>query len=265
VPQKERFHSRELFSQKRYGEALREWRKQEELPHSLYDRRMLAEAAVGTGDPDARALISALGADRLGEQGLLAGRIDEAGVACQDLLKGLAVYREDPWQDPGVLVEGLDRAVALSRNDAACGRRVFEELRAPFAVGMQDTARRITLLRLAAAVDFPGMCTRALAEQRPPLPWVERDLRFRRDCLRATRAPEQAAAERDVSIFREREPIPLAQGLEPESHQADFASAPLPASTQSQNLSHAIEDPPPPPGVVDEGERDGGTGPHTPW
>ena len=200
-----------------FAEALTEWRAQPEAPGDSIALGVVAAGWAEAGDATAERFIARLRptheaeADaHLARLRLRQGRVGDAAA----LLDGaLARAARDPWLLPGVLDQTLELALELGQRDHAAGERLYRRLATPFAVALASDRRQRARVTLAHAIDWPRLCTDALAELEPDVPWSRELLAWRVGCYEATGDARLAAARRDLERFVAREPLPFASGL----------------------------------------------------
>ena len=70
-------------------------------------------------------------------------------------------------------------------------------------------------MKIARAVDWPGLCEQVLAPLEVASAWNEEALGTRVDCYRLTRSPRLARAESELAQFRANQPSRVLDGLVP--------------------------------------------------
>lgn len=198
------------------------WHRQDREPEAPIDVLMIAECLADAADPRAPAYAARLqGMDRkLEAEAVLArwrARSGDLQQSARHLVAAFEAYRRDPWPHQPTMERLLQLAAEVARAAPDVGRDVFRALSEPFVLEMMSEVRRATLLDVAHHVDFPGLCRAALDAWGTWIPWEERFLRQRVRCYEQLEHPLAAAARRDLLRFLDREPLPLASGLEPES------------------------------------------------
>ena len=128
------------------------------------------------------------------------GRVVEAADALE---AALVRYRTDPWP----LVELMQRSLFVAREigeaDLQQGERVFRALSQPFAVGLLQDQRQLTLVTLANLIDIKRLCEGALAQVEPNGPWRLDFLEDRVRCYEATQSPRLPEARAEVEKFKQ--------------------------------------------------------------
>lgn len=216
------------------GPWLAMWEATKIAPRSLLDLEIQAEGFAELGDDRALSPIAALRPFQPVEaSAFLArfharkGKLPEAVDAAVAAIEG---YRTDPWSEPRIMARFLDLAVELGAADKAQGKRLFEALGAPFAVRLAEEDRLKARVRLAARVDFRGLCPAAYGDFEPHVPFRHGFLKKRLECWAMHGDPRKAAAERDLAMFLDDETITFRAGLEEEFQRADDAAGGPPAA-----------------------------------
>jgi len=193
------------------------WSAQPRPPAGSFELGMLADALTDAGDDAALPLLEQLRAFEPTEaDALLArlhlrrGRRAEAAAALEAAFRG---YRADPWPRLAVMRAALTETTGELAQDPALGRRLFDALREPFAVRLLEDERRSERLKLAARVDFPGLCAEALAAFEPNFPWSREPLALRYECYAAGGGARAARAKAELLAFMSGEPSSLSAGL----------------------------------------------------
>lgn len=200
-----------------FADALAEWRAQPRQPSGSIELALVAESLADAGDEEALRYLAALRPMHDTEaDGFLArlrlrqGRVAEAA----DALDGyFARLEHDPWPIVGLVDRTIPLAVDIAARDRAAGERLFRRLATPFAVAVGNDRRERTRLALAWTIDWPRLCTEALAPLEPAVPWNEELLSRRVRCYQATGDARLAAARRDLARFRAHEPLRIDSGL----------------------------------------------------
>lgn len=197
--------------------VLAAWREQPRPPAGSFELGMLADALTDEGDEAALPLLEKLRAFEPTEaDALLArlrlrqGRPAEAAVALEAALRA---YREDPWPRFEVMRRTLVEATLELARDPVLARRLYDVLAEPFAVRMLEDERRETRVKLAAVIDFSGLCSDALAAYEPHVPWRKPLLLLRYQCYAPGGGPRAKRAEDDLVAFVRAEPPQLGAGL----------------------------------------------------
>ncbi|APR81404.1 Spermidine synthase [Minicystis rosea] len=189
-------------------------------PSGSFELEIVAESLAETGSDEAVPLL-----DRLREHepteadALLArlrfrqGRTADAAAALEAALRG---YRTDPWAKLDVMRRVVTEVSLDLGRDPALGRRAYAALEQPFAASMLEDERREARVKLAARLDFRGLCVDALAALEPHMPFRREILSLRRECYAAVHSPLLARAERDLADLVARESPVFNAGLIPE-------------------------------------------------
>ena len=105
------------------------------------------------------------------------------------------------------------RAVALAGAAATrspqIAARMYEALKAPFALRALQDERLGILATLTRRVAFEATCPGAVGALEPQAPWTLTFLTLRRDCYQATGDARLAEAARDVRQFIAHQPVAL--------------------------------------------------------
>jgi spermidine synthase len=208
----------ESWQEGAFADALASWRGQAREPEDSIALGAVAESLAAAGDAAAERYLAQLRPLHAVEADIYSarlrlrqGRPAEAGAALERAFAGAAT---DPWPLQTVLRRGLDLAVAGAARDRAAGERLWRRLAQPFAVHLQNDHRLRTRVALAWTLDWPRLCTEALAPMEPDVPFEAELLRRRVRCYQKSGdARLAAAAERDLARFVAHEPPALADGL----------------------------------------------------
>ena len=208
-----RIHARRAYSRGDYRSAVGHWFAQSEEPSSRADLILLAHSLARLGDPRALAYVEPLRRLRPLEA--------DAALALWHTVRreaepALALYldvfetcRTDPWIHPPLLTEVMESALNFGRSFPEAGRRIFEALSRPFAVGLLDETRLRARLDLAVGENFGTLCVDALAPLEPN-PFWEREVLVRRArCYLNHGHPLQEKALDDAATYLATEPPPL--------------------------------------------------------
>ena len=198
-----------------FAEAVAEWRAQERQPDDSIALAMLAESLADGGDPKAELYLAQLRPAHAVEADLFTARLQmrqgRSAEAVATLERAFLAAATDPWPLPVVLGRGLDLAVDIGARDRVAGERLWRALAQPFAVHLQNDHRLRTRLALAQSVDWPRLCTEALAPLEPAVPFEAELLVKRVRCYEATSNRRLAAARDDLLHFSEHEPMHFAK------------------------------------------------------
>jgi spermidine synthase len=200
-----------------FADALVEWRAQERQPDDSIARAMLAESLADAGDAAADKYIAELRPVHAVEADLYAARLQlrqgHVADASATLERAFVAAATDPWPLQVVLGRGLDLAAEIAAKDRGAGERLWHVLQAPFAVHLQNDHRLRTRVALASAIDWPRLCTEALAPMEPDVPFEAELLQKRVRCYEATHDRRLPVARHDLGHFSGREPMRFANGL----------------------------------------------------
>ena len=178
------------------------------------ERLARAELLAHAGDPEAEARIAELAQRRPTEAAALravwlqrSGRLDEAGAAYEDALRR---YRRDPWPVLETMARAIAAAGELGSASPQHARRMMKLLDQPFAVRVNEGARRQARSRIARALG-PGdrACLNEFAELEPHVPWGRGALEFRLACYAAHHSPLLPRARDDLDQFLAGEVTPF--------------------------------------------------------
>ena len=190
------------------------WQGQSEPPRDPTELAMAADLEAQAGSDAALPLIDRLRAYQPGEADtilaalrLRQSRIGEAAAALQSALAHLHL---DPWQMMRYKQMAMSLAASISGTDPATAPKLYDALGEPLSVRSIDNQRNTTRLELATRFDFKGRCREPIEKLEPDVPWTARFLTLRRDCYQLNNDPRAAAANRDLSTFLAREPLPIA-------------------------------------------------------
>jgi hypothetical protein len=126
-------------------------------------------------------------------------------------------WRVDPWVDENLLQRTLELVafVSASARDAALSERLYQALREPLAVHMQEFQRMKTLLVLAEQTGPKATAhlTEVLDQIGVHPMWTRQDLITRVKTYRATNHAQLAQAEADLMDFLDSDPAGFRKGL----------------------------------------------------
>ena len=200
-----------------YAEAVAAWRLQKGEPGDSITLGALAESLADGGNADAEKYIDQLRPTHDIEADIYEARLQfrtgKIAEATDMLERAFIAAQSDPWPLQKVLERGLDLAVDVANRDRAAGDRLWRALAQPFSVHVQNDHRLQARAQIAWAVDWPHLCTEALAPMEPDVPF-DNDLLLRRvRCYEATGDKKLAAARRDLGHFVGHEPMRFSTGL----------------------------------------------------
>jgi hypothetical protein len=194
--------------------ALRQWRAQPEEPKTLSQIAMLAECLAAEGDDAALPYIEKLGGIfPLEAKAILAEllwREHRPQEAVETLEKFLYALREDPWPAREIIKRSLARTETIANSDRSkmATGLLYEALRAPFCVYINEPDRLGTLLALGIYLDgdHPGDYTLPAVEAfEPHVLWQHKFLEMRKACYAAVHNPRAEQARRDFDEFMKHE------------------------------------------------------------
>jgi spermidine synthase len=202
-----------------FADAVAEWRAQAREPDDSMALAALAESWADAGDARAEPYIARLRPAHAVEADLFearlqlrSGRVADAGLALERAFAGAAI---DPWPQQMLIRRGLELAADVAARDRVAGERLWHALAQPFAVHLQNDERLRRRAQIAWAVDWPRLCTEALAPLEPDFPFDAELLSRRVRCYEATHDRRLAVARRDYARFAAHEPLQFANGLPP--------------------------------------------------
>ncbi|HEX8950227.1 MAG TPA: hypothetical protein VF945_00205, partial [Polyangia bacterium] len=200
-----------------FADAVAEWRAQEREPDDSIALAVLAESLADAGDATAEKYIARLRPGHAVEAELYEARLQfrsgHVADAAAALERAFAAAERDPWPLQMVLRRGLDLAGEVAARDRAAGERLWRALGRPFAVHLQNDHRLRVRAQIAWAVDWPRLCTEALAPMEPDVPFDTELLVRRVRCYEASGDRRLAAARHDLSHFAGHEPMNFSTGL----------------------------------------------------
>jgi spermidine synthase len=190
--------------------ALREWRAQAEEPKTLFQLVMVAECLATEGDNSALPYIEklehVLPNDAKAVRAELLWRERRPQEATESLEKFFHELHEDPWPDRDLVKRSMTRAEAIAKSDRSkiAARLLYDALREPLAVFINETDRLATKLAIAAYLDGdrPGRYMLSSLEAFEPfVPWRRKFLLERKECYTALHSPLAGQASRDFEEF----------------------------------------------------------------
>jgi len=204
--------------------AVDAWKRQPRPPEDLTECLFMGGAYCDTGNEEATTLIEKLrayqpvGADALtAHQRWRQRRPVEAVEALESAFKG---YHRDPWPNNDLMGRMLTLAVDVTRADISghAGKRLYEAIREPFVLHLQEDSRRRAMVRIAPHVD-ERLGSRLTAESinqfEPHVPWELEFLVLRVNAYSKANHPLTMAAARDVDEYRSAESLPFEFDLAP--------------------------------------------------
>ena len=213
-----RIEARRAFRVDDLGSACLHWSLQPQAPSQPVDVLLLAECRATAGDDTALGPIEALAGIRPSDARFARAAWDAAhrdwAATGTRLAEGFRGLREDPWVFPATLRRAIDRAVRVAAEDPAAGRRLYDLLRQPLPLYLEEERRGQATLDLAIALDFEGLCEEALQPYEPWAPWDRTLLAARVDCYRANRSPLLRRALADRERLRRSAPPDLDAGVQ---------------------------------------------------
>jgi spermidine synthase len=200
-----------------FAEALASWRMQKGEPDDSITLGAVAESLADAGSAEAETYIARLRPVHAVEADLYEARLqfrnNKVADAGATLERAFLAAQSDPWPLQVVVQRGLDLAADVAERDHAAGERLWQVLGTPFAVHLQNDHRIKTRALIAFAVDWPRLCTEALAPMEPDVPF-DTDLLLRRvKCYEGTHDKKLAAARQDLSRWIGHEPMKFSTGL----------------------------------------------------
>ena len=213
-----RVEARRAFQAEDLTLACLHWGLQPQAPALPIDVLLVAECQGRTGAEEARRWIDALAPTRPSDSRFALAAWEAAHADWQAtserLAEGFRGLERDPWVFPATLRRALDRAVLVAAEDPAAGRRLYDLLREPLPLYLEEERRRRAALDLAIALDFEGLCAEALRPYEPWAPWDRTLLAARVDCYRANRSPLLRRALADRERLRRSAPPDLDAGVQ---------------------------------------------------
>jgi spermidine synthase len=196
------------------ADAAAEWRRSRWAPLNSGETLALAESLADSGSAEALPWIGALTASQPVEAeatlALLRLRQNRVAEAATLLADAFRRSRTDPWPSLKLLDRSIERARGMAFTDPQTASLLYESLRLPFAVGMEDDQRRTSALAIASAISSCGAETlRAAHALEPNPPWRGPVLKLRAECYSRTNDPLAESARDDWAQFVAAEPAPL--------------------------------------------------------
>ena len=114
-----------------------------------------------------------------------------------------------------LMTHTLDKAADMARDYPRFAKDLFILLCKPFSVNSLNEYRLLTLLKLAAVIDFKHRET-ILAKMAPHVLWAEPILHYRLECYKNTDNPLAKQAERDLQTFMGNAPKAISTTLSPQ-------------------------------------------------
>ncbi len=202
-----------------FAEAVAEWRAQSREPDDSMALAALADSYADAGDARAEPYIARLRPTHAVEADLFAARLQlrqgHVADAGATLERAFAAAAHDPWPQQILIRRGLELAADVAARDRVAGERLWHALAQPFAVHLQNDERLRRRAQIAYSVDWPRLCTEALAPFEPDFPFDAELLSRRVRCYEATHDRRLAVAEHEYAHFAGHEPMQFANGLAP--------------------------------------------------
>jgi len=201
------------------AEAAAAWRAQTREPDDSIALAAVAESLADDGDVAAEKYIARLRPAHAVEadfyEARLSWRRGDAAAATATLVRGFAAAERDPWPLQMVLRRALELAREMASHDRAAAAALWRALERPFAVHLQNDYRLRTRAQIAWVLDWPRLCTEALAPMEPAVPFDSELLLRRVRCYEATHDRRLPAARRDLAELIAHAPMDFAAGLPP--------------------------------------------------
>jgi hypothetical protein len=205
------------FASYAYGDlpgAARQWQEQTGQPKTLNQLGLVAECLAVEGDdaalPYIDKLAEALPSDAEAIRAELLWRQKRGSEAAESFLKFFQALHEDPWPWSDLIGRSMARANRLATSDRSgvATRFLYNALRTPLCVYVNETERLATVFDLAVFLDrnSPGENTlSAIEPMEPNVPWNRTFLEVRKVCYNAMHSPRAARATRDLNEFAKNE------------------------------------------------------------
>ena len=205
------------------AQALAYWRQQQHFdPVTLYELQVLATLLADASGDDAEKWIAKFAEFRPADAEAIRAR----GFAKQErwddatsaLGTAFAAWWTDPWASAGIVYESVDLAQRVARESQRhdLARRLFDDLRGPFAVSSARERRMIALVEIAKAsadTPFNELTRTALDDYGKNLPWRSAFLQLQVLTCEALHDPRLDSATDDFRRFLAHEPIRFETGL----------------------------------------------------
>jgi hypothetical protein len=200
--------------------TLQHWR---ELPHesqNLIDDRMLAECLADEGKSETITYLNKFkeilpdDADAIYAHFLLVkGQFEEATNVLEKVFHRL---RKNPFLDRDLTERTLLVAEKLAQHSKSplLTMRLYQALRAPFAIYNNQEKRETTVLRMGMWLDqrhFADYTLPAIEAAEPNVPWQFDFLKVRKACYENMHSPLLARAQRDLDRYVKEQPLQLNQ------------------------------------------------------
>ena len=219
APLRHRTTAIEKWEDGSFADAVAEWRAQARQPDDSMALAALADSYADAGDARAEPYIAQLRPAHAVEADFFAARLalrqGHVADAASALERAFAGVAHDPWPQQMIVRRGLELAADVAARDRAAGERMWRALAQPFAVHLQNDERLRRRAQVAFAVDWPRLCTEALAPMEPDVPFDGELLSRRVRCYEATNDRRLPAARHDAARFAGHEPMQFANGLPP--------------------------------------------------
>ncbi len=195
----------------------REYQALGRTPRTMVELEAAAEGLADLGSEAALPLIERLRAINEVEASLALTRLrlrqGKPTEAIEPFERAWADHRKDPWAAGDMAYRGLLLAEAFV-NDKALGRRAYAALAEPFLLNSQDEERLLTRIRIAHAIDWPGLCVEAFQPFEEFPPWSFTFLKQRYDCHLTAHSPREAKAKEDLLDYMSRAPTTITGDLD---------------------------------------------------
>jgi hypothetical protein len=133
--------------------------------------------------------------------------------AADSVVAAFEGYRDDPWSHPPVIDRLFPLSSEIARQSFEGALKIFEAATQPFSVHMFDVKRRALLYDIGRLDGSGQLCTRALAQYEPLVPWDLEFLTSRWRCYENQNPRLADLALRDLDRFRSNRTLPLDWGL----------------------------------------------------
>ncbi|MEE8300826.1 MAG: fused MFS/spermidine synthase, partial [Candidatus Tectomicrobia bacterium] len=213
-----RHEARQAFANGHMSAGASIWRRQPRTPLMPRELAMLTVALASAGDPQTPALIERLNTV-LPAEALLARAIYNFR---QNDLDGATTALIGVWTSaPGRqwLFQSLSRwlfdlMMMIAERSTTHGRQLFTVLQTPLPGESMTGRRELIRYQLAKAVDFPGLCLKAIQPYEPYPYWTEVFLRDRLKCYTLHQDPRATAAAADLDTYLRHQGSDFGTGLD---------------------------------------------------
>jgi len=219
----ERVRAREEMARGNLSGVISYWDRQSQVPATMADMRMVAEAFATKGDGRALEVIRRLHPlQPIDADAFLARLRSNEGnhaEALSALESAFIRYRKNPWADPNVMSRTMSvvNSVAASDPSGEYARRLFKLLEQPFILEMLREDRLFALWNLALMIDrdrIGDYSLRCMLAHEPNVPWRVDFLRRRAIVYRTLRHPFARRAEEDWLEYQSHQPSTIESGLQ---------------------------------------------------